>query len=102
MIRRPPRSTLFPYTTLFRFHATYTVEVCASGLGKETHGPRQQDFARPQELQLIAQFFLGFRSGELGGLELAGGNVHVGQADGWRRRITRQGGEEVRLLGLEY
>src|SRR5690242_21629778 len=21
MIRRPPRSTLFPYTTLFRFHA---------------------------------------------------------------------------------
>src|SRR2546427_7771776 len=23
MIRRPPRSTLFPYTTLFRSHATY-------------------------------------------------------------------------------
>src|SRR5690554_7661629 len=25
MIRRPPRSTLFPYTTLFRSHATQTV-----------------------------------------------------------------------------
>src|ERR1039458_5451164 len=24
MIRRPPRSTLFPYTTLFRSHATYS------------------------------------------------------------------------------
>src|SRR5260221_9429188 len=23
MIRRPPRSTLFPYTTLFRSHCTY-------------------------------------------------------------------------------
>src|SRR2546427_9880671 len=25
MIRRPPRSTLFPYTTLFRSHATSTM-----------------------------------------------------------------------------
>src|SRR3989442_6115866 len=25
MIRRPPRSTLFPYTTLFRSHAGWTV-----------------------------------------------------------------------------
>src|SRR5258708_24403886 len=24
MIRRPPRSTLFPYTTLFRSHATFS------------------------------------------------------------------------------
>src|SRR2546430_13283366 len=24
MIRRPPRSTLFPYTTLFRSHTAYT------------------------------------------------------------------------------
>src|SRR2546427_3406354 len=26
MIRRPPRSTLFPYTTLFRSHAGHAVE----------------------------------------------------------------------------
>src|SRR3712207_8933229 len=25
MIRRPPRSTLFPYTTLFRSHETFTM-----------------------------------------------------------------------------
>src|SRR3712207_7912349 len=27
MIRRPPRSTLFPYTTLFRSHRDFLVEV---------------------------------------------------------------------------
>src|SRR3712207_7833155 len=27
MIRRPPRSTLFPYTTLFRSHATTSPDV---------------------------------------------------------------------------
>src|SRR2546428_14191475 len=32
MIRRPPRSTLFPYTTLFRSQAL--VEAEASGVGK--------------------------------------------------------------------
>src|SRR2546429_6097855 len=35
MIRRPPRSTLFPYTTLFR---SYAQEVSQSGL--ELKGPR--------------------------------------------------------------
>src|SRR2546422_2040200 len=29
MIRRPPRSTLFPYTTLFRSFATYKLLVAA-------------------------------------------------------------------------
>src|SRR5256885_11498488 len=29
MIRRPPRSTLFPYTTLFRSHRTLTFDVAA-------------------------------------------------------------------------
>src|SRR3712207_8286523 len=29
MIRRPPRSTLFPYTTLFRSHSWRTARRCA-------------------------------------------------------------------------
>src|SRR5256886_13055456 len=29
MIRRPPRSTLFPYTTLFRSHAPYSCATTA-------------------------------------------------------------------------
>src|SRR2546426_4777861 len=37
MIRRPPRSTLFPYTTLFRSGFS----VCLHGRRKEAHEPRQ-------------------------------------------------------------
>src|SRR3712207_9004293 len=48
MIRRPPRSTLFPYTTLFRSppKARASVRNCPSSeAGSESHG---QDFhARP-------------------------------------------------------
>src|SRR2546430_8545472 len=32
MIRRPPRSTLFPYTTLFRSHRTYVENVAGPRL----------------------------------------------------------------------
>src|ERR1051325_7070594 len=32
MIRRPPRSTLFPYTTLFRSATTRRGGICASGI----------------------------------------------------------------------
>src|SRR3712207_7692988 len=32
MIRRPPRSTLFPYTTLFRSMATYYAQRASAGL----------------------------------------------------------------------
>src|SRR2546430_6347241 len=31
MIRRPPRSTLFPYTTLFRSRAGLARPICAAG-----------------------------------------------------------------------
>src|SRR3989454_4459271 len=33
MIRRPPRSTLFPYTTLFRSEYTASGQVCNVGVG---------------------------------------------------------------------
>src|SRR3712207_8936492 len=32
MIRRPPRSTLFPYTTLFRSWLAFTIAAAAAGL----------------------------------------------------------------------
>src|SRR2546421_11929652 len=38
MIRRPPRSTLFPYTTLFRSHPEFGARV-AKELGKATGMP---------------------------------------------------------------
>src|SRR5690348_18209111 len=53
MIRRPPRSTLFPYTTLFRSR----VEVDSPGgrrrvpgiHTRELHGRRQRDLDRSEE-----------------------------------------------------
>ena len=38
MIRRPPRSTLFPYTTLFRSNAA-DAKICASCSFTFTEGP---------------------------------------------------------------
>src|SRR3712207_8655989 len=41
MIRRPPRSTLFPYTTLFRSHAGGDVQHVRLRLSGEPLGPVQ-------------------------------------------------------------
>src|SRR5256885_2592930 len=43
MIRRPPRSTLFPYTTLFRSHAQALL--AADHPGREDDCEREQDGA---------------------------------------------------------
>src|SRR3989442_8714690 len=37
MIRRPPRSTLFPYTTLFRSHGIEQLELFVSSLALHRH-----------------------------------------------------------------
>src|SRR2546427_1835300 len=55
MIRRPPRSTLFPYTTLFRSRGHHHTDRSAAGPPRELHheGPRhrrgapQRDLRRP-------------------------------------------------------
>src|SRR3712207_8275428 len=39
MIRRPPRSTLFPYTTLFRSPASRIVRITGGGGGQQRHDP---------------------------------------------------------------
>src|SRR5258707_9336989 len=44
MIRRPPRSTLFPYTTLFRSHAARTLD--RRGGPRHCDDCRQRDVAR--------------------------------------------------------
>src|SRR3989441_7756137 len=46
MIRRPPRSTLFPYTTLFRSHATDVLD--------EPTQARRGERARPRPRQVLA------------------------------------------------
>src|SRR5256885_15270713 len=48
MIRRPPRSTLFPYTTLFRSHRFVIREGVAIGAEQRTaRGALQLPFVRP-------------------------------------------------------
>src|SRR3712207_7797341 len=39
MIRRPPRSTLFPYTTLFRSRALGRVDILVNNAGTSQRGP---------------------------------------------------------------
>src|SRR3712207_8498663 len=52
MIRRPPRSTLFPYTTLFRSPAVHRVgqEVRARGLQRPPEVARDPHRDAPQHL----------------------------------------------------
>src|SRR3712207_8719490 len=40
MIRRPPRSTLFPYTTLFRSHLDRGVQGCRQDRRRGAQAPR--------------------------------------------------------------
>src|SRR5690348_17684039 len=42
MIRRPPRSTLFPYTTLFRSHVVDLISVGRAGPRPELDGAHEQ------------------------------------------------------------
>src|SRR5260370_32462188 len=45
MIRRPPRSTLFPYTTLFRSEPAPTITTQFYGFGNGRFGHPEQDRA---------------------------------------------------------
>src|SRR2546428_9086753 len=52
MIRRPPRSTLFPYTTLFRSdHDEHSVDPLLDepGIGQQHHRRRVDDDVRSEE-----------------------------------------------------
>src|SRR2546430_8458936 len=51
MIRRPPRSTLFPYTTLFRSHRLLTVLVPT--LRPWVHCPRASNGLLPRRSNLV-------------------------------------------------
>src|SRR2546427_5746889 len=42
MIRRPPRSTLFPYTTLFRSRMAGRSDSVRGGVGRKTSGRREE------------------------------------------------------------
>src|SRR2546427_7188866 len=49
MIRRPPRSTLFPYTTLFRSRHSALLSLCASMSTKTLSSPTMGTASRSEE-----------------------------------------------------
>src|SRR2546427_6155860 len=61
MIRRPPRSTLFPYTTLFRSHFEAALATCVEAAGRIT------GHARAAALQGLAYSLV--KVGEVGRAE---------------------------------
>src|SRR2546422_2091589 len=81
MIRRPPRSTLFPYTTLFRsapVAAKPRVQICLAGLGLEhlrvdplarEHGLRSEEHTSELQsrLHLVCRLLLEKKKVQTGG-----------------------------------
>src|SRR2546422_7847901 len=53
MIRRPPRSTLFPYTTLFRSQHAASLDIAGGGMQYTTWGYR--DVTAEKHLKLETQ-----------------------------------------------
>src|SRR5258708_25833805 len=54
MIRRPPRSTLFPYTTLFRSDVVHGLQEIAVETGAGLDGLQVEAGLRPDQLELLA------------------------------------------------
>src|SRR3712207_8051787 len=63
MIRRPPRSTLFPYTTLFR---SGTASADAERQGGPRRAPRARDIRRHHRARRAAHAHRGGAGGNLG------------------------------------
>src|SRR2546430_15357455 len=90
MIRRPPRSTLFPYTTLFRSDGY----VGASDEQEKGHRPEQQEERMAEMLDILiveafhanAKLFGEVGGGFLGELLKQGLQLGVGRGD---RKSTR-------------
>src|SRR4026207_2592316 len=63
MIRRPPRSTLFPYTTLFRSMARMLPDDEFEGRAAKTHEPcfhsrSEERFSRNAETDIVCRLLL--------------------------------------------
>src|SRR2546425_12235133 len=96
MIRRPPRSTLFPYTTLFR-SLVYTER--RDGVATHQAGDRAADAGDP------AYLLSGLPEGPLPEhhiLHRRGGSVHGVQRDGPLRPPPRGGGPEGSGSHLQF
>src|SRR3712207_7326171 len=65
MIRRPPRSTLFPYTTLFRSLSSAVSSVMSSGIMKTDQTASMFDGSVSHSLKSAPNFFVDRKSTRL-------------------------------------
>src|SRR2546430_14461644 len=97
MIRRPPRSTLFPYTTLFRSRVAYQALAAVLGGTQSLHtNSLDETLALPTEeavrLALRTQQIIAHETGVADVIDPVGGSYFVGSV----RSGERRGGEEGR------
>src|SRR3712207_7889926 len=89
MIRRPPRSTLFPYTTLFR-----------SGGGNVGRRGRRRGSLGRAEGRVRGRVRERVRGrGEQGGASRRGGTFDIGAIEGYASRLTGRPGGTQGLAG---
>src|SRR2546429_2250282 len=90
MIRRPPRSTLFPYTTLFRsfdgrfWRGPLPMRLAPQFRGFETHHERSEEHTSELQSRLHLVFRLVLYKKQIVWSGVAGGTI-------WRRRISGDG-----------
>src|SRR3712207_4855646 len=101
MIRRPPRSTLFPYTTLFR--SLVELRATQATLAREAQAAERRRIAR--EIHDVAAHSLTVTMLQLTGarllLQRVGGDPRAIEAIGEAERLGRQSLDDVRrTVGL--
>src|SRR5260370_35386235 len=103
MIRRPPRSTLFPYTTHFRsgFHAANTFQERHLSRFEKLLRPGKQGLSRAEQLKFIAKLVIGAGAGEFRGLKFTGGKIDESESDGGTTGMLGDRCEEIVFAAVE-
>src|SRR3989449_11457657 len=92
MIRRPPRSTLFPYTTLFRSDLTIPAGSSLAIVGQNGAGKTT-----------LAKLLCRLYDPQSGAIEVDGVDLREFSLDSWRSRVTAVFQDFIRFeLPLRY
>jgi len=62
----------------------------------------EKRFARVEQLEFVAESFVGSGAGKFGGLEFAGGKIDESEADRRTGRVPRNGGQEIVFADIEH
>src|SRR5260370_17998667 len=96
MIRRPPRSTLFPYTTLFRSYAAAIVLVFVLVLPVGYH------FLQDYQKTRLVSFLDPAQDPKGSGYQVIQSKIAVGSGALWGRGVTRGSQTQGRFLPVPH